>query len=188
MPSSSLDVALQLSLACNSRRIMLAKAAINGMYPLRKPSGLLWYVTRAEHFNVLGSLTFPKLENIPQILYCPTMFAAKLALLLQMMRMFKGNRRDSVYWSIQVLIWTNLIFYTTLLFCFIFACVPRMKLQDPTTPGHCISTKDSILAASFINIASDFTILLLPVYAIWKLKIALKRKIAIAAVFSTGLL
>ena len=146
------------------------------------------YAEQNTVFSLLGSLILPKLENIPQILYCPTMFAAKLAVLLQMMRLFQGNRKDSVYWSIQVLIWTNFVFYTTLFFCFIFACVPRKKLQDPTTPGHCISTKDSILAASFINIASDFTILLLPVYAVWKLKIALKRKIAIAAVFSTGLL
>ena len=116
------------------------------------------------------------------------MFAAKLAVLLQMMRIFKGNRKDSVYWSTQVLIWTNFVFYTTIFFCFIFACVPRQKLGDPTIPGHCISTRDSILATSYINIVSDISMLLLPIYAIWKLEIVLKRKLAIAAVFGTGIL
>ena len=46
----------------------------------------------------------------------------------------------------------------------------------------------SVLATSAINIASDFSILLLPVFAVWKLKIACKRKITISAVFGVGLL
>lgn len=45
-----------------------------------------------------------------------------------------------------------------------------------------------ILATSAINIASDFSILFLPVFAVWKLQIALKRKMTISAVFGTGLL
>ena len=55
-------------------------------------------------------------------------------------------------------------------------------------PGTCLSTPYLILATSAINVASDFSILFLPVFAVWKLKLALKRKVSIAAIFGTGLL
>lgn len=110
------------------------------------------------------------------------MFPAKLCLLQQMMRLFRGNKKDSVYWTIQALIWANLIFYFSIFFCFIFACRPRAKLQNPEIPGGCINNDASILATSVINIVSDFSILLLPVFAVWKLKMTIKRKLAIAAI------
>lgn len=115
------------------------------------------------------------------------MFPAKLCVLLQMMRLFRGNKKDSVYWTIQALIWANLVFYASLFFCFIFACRPRAKLQNPKIAGACINNDASILATSVINIISDFSILLLPVSAVWKLKMTIKRKLAIAAIFGTGL-
>ena len=52
----------------------------------------------------------------------------------------------------------------------------------------CIDSNALILASSAINIVSDFSILLLPAFAVWKLKMAVQRKLAIAAVFATGLL
>ena len=116
------------------------------------------------------------------------MFPAKLCVLLQMMRLFRGNKKDSVYWTIQALIWTNFLFYTSTLFGFIFACRPRAKLQHPEIPGACINNNAAILATSVINIISDFSILLLPVFAVWKLKMTIKRKMAIGAIFGTGLL
>ena len=116
------------------------------------------------------------------------MFPAKLCVLLQMMRLFMGTKKDSVYWSIQALIWTNLLFYVGIFFSFVFACRPRAKLQNPELPGTCIDNYASILATSTINIVSDFSILLLPVYAVWKLQLPIKRKLAIAAIFGTGLL
>ena len=117
------------------------------------------------------------------------MFPAKLCVLMQMLRIFRGTKKDSVYWAILILIWSNLIFYVTVTFCFIFACVPRTQLSNPILLGTRNKKLDSyILATSAINIASDVSILLLPVFAVWKLKIALKRKMAISAVFGTGLL
>ena len=129
-----------------------------------------------------------QLGNILEILYGPVMFPAKLCVLIQIMRLFHGNSKDSVYWAIQVLIWANFTFYTSITLCFIFACRPRAKLQDQDIPGVCINQNASIIATSIINIASDFSILLLPVFAVWKLKTTIKRKMAIAAIFGIGLL
>ncbi|KAF6236025.1 hypothetical protein HO173_005653 [Letharia columbiana] len=87
-----------------------------------------------------------------------------------------------------ILVWSNFVFYVTVTFCFIFACVPRAQLSNPMLSGTCVTTMDPyILATSAINIASDFSILFLPVFAVWKLQIALKRKMTISAVFGTGL-
>ena len=110
------------------------------------------------------------------------MFPAKLCVLLQMMRPFRGTKKDSIYWTIQILIWANFLFYTSVCFCFIFACRPRAKLQYPEIPGTCIDSNALLLSASIINVFSDFSIFLLPFYAIWKLNIAIKRKLAVAAV------
>lgn len=71
--------------------------------------------------------------------------------------------------------------------CLMAAYVPRAKLSNPALPGRCINNYASILATSTINIASDFFVLLLPVFVVWKLKVALKRKMIISAVFGMGL-
>ena len=114
------------------------------------------------------------------------MFAAKLSLLLQMKRIFVGIKKTSVYWSVQTLIWANMLFYSAIFVTFIFACVPRKKLWNPTVSGKCISTDASIIATGLVNVVSDLSILFLPLYAVWKLKIALKKKVAIGAVFGMG--
>ena len=116
------------------------------------------------------------------------MFPAKLCVLMQMLRIFHGTKKDSVYWAILIVIWSNLIFYVTITFGLIVACVPRAKLTNPELSGRCINNYASISATSAINVGSDFSILLLPAFAVWKLKIALKRKMIISAVFGMGLL
>ena len=129
-----------------------------------------------------------QLENISEILYALIIFSAKLCVLLQMMRLFSGNKKDSVYWTIPALIWANFVFYAGVFLAFVFACIPRAKLQNPKIPGTCIKSNASILATSVINIVSDCSIFLLPIFAVWKLKMAVKRKLAIGAIFATGLL
>ena len=105
-----------------------------------------------------------------------------------MLRIFHGIKKDSVYWAILIVIWSNFVFYLTITFCLIVVCIPRAKLTNPELSGTCINNYASMLATSAINVASDISILLLPVFAVWKLKIALKRKMIISAVFGMGLL
>lgn len=116
------------------------------------------------------------------------MFPAKLCVLMQMLRIFRGTKKDSVYWAIVILIWSNFAFYMVATLG-IFACVPNAQLSIPTLLRWSMARTDPyILATSAINIASDISIFLLPVFAVWKLKLALKRKMIISAVFGTGLL
>lgn len=129
-----------------------------------------------------------QLANVLEIVYPPVMFAAKLAVLLQIKRTFITHQEDFIYWAVQILIVGNLLAYFACLVAFIFACWSREKIWNPHVPGKCIGTNTSILATSAINLVSDFTILLLPIHAVSKLRIPLKKKLGVSAIFATGAL
>ena len=98
------------------------------------------------------------------------MFPAKLCVLMQMLRIFHGTTKDSVYWAILIVIWSNFVFYVAITFSLIVVCVPRAKLTNPELSGTCINNYASLLATSAINVASDIS------------------KMIISAVFGMGLL
>ena len=116
------------------------------------------------------------------------MLFAKLALLVQIKRIFTAHQKHFVYWSVQILIATNFLGYFATFVAFIFACWPREKLWNPHIHGKCISTNASILATSAINLVSDFTILFIPAYALVGLHIPVQKKIGVGAIFATGAL
>lgn len=98
-------------------------------------------------------------------------------------------RNGSIYWAIHVLIWGNLAFYISTWLTIIFQCIPQEKIWNPDYQGgHCINYDVAALATGSVNVISDFLILLLPLLAIWRLRMAPKRKLGISAVFATGLL
>ena len=101
--------------------------------------------------------------------YCPLVFIAKLALLLQYLRLFVPVRQGLVYRAIHVLIWSNLIVYTVSFFWAIFACSPREKLWNPLVPGKCVNPVANSIWTTCWNIISDLSILALPLWTIWHL-------------------
>ncbi|KAI1778531.1 hypothetical protein F4818DRAFT_456328 [Hypoxylon cercidicola] len=142
-----------------------------------------WNVSLADVADILLYV------NIVEILYGPTMFCAKYAVLRQIESIFLAHRRDSrTYKAIWALIWMNLVFYLILTFLFLFSCIPREKIWNPAIDGHCIDQQNNIVATSGINVVSDVTILIVPLVAIAKLQLPLKTKIGSAAVFAIGIL
>ena len=65
-------------------------------------------------------------------------------------------------------------------------CTPRQSLWNPTILGHCVDRHMFQLPSSIIDIVSDFTILLLPLPLIWRLKLATKKKLGVYAIFGLG--
>ncbi|GAW21830.1 hypothetical protein ANO14919_113550 [Xylariales sp. No.14919] len=116
------------------------------------------------------------------------MFFAKYTVLPQIESIFykhqqsKGRSR-----LISALIWANLFFYLAIFFAFVFACVPRSKITNPTLPGRCISTNASILATSAINVVSDISILIIPTVAVWNLQLTPRKKFGVSVVFAVGI-
>lgn len=58
----------------------------------------------------------------------------------------------------------------------------------PKNAGHCINVDSLILAAAIINVISDFTLLILPIVAVWGLQMGIKQKWGVSVVFATGVL
>ena len=121
-------------------------------------------------------------------MYGICIFLIKLSILLQYIQIFAPlNSRNAMFWTSQALIGTNFIFYFISTFLEIFSCTPIAKAWDPLiSNGHCINILALNVAASSINSLSDLTILVLPQVSIWKLQMALKRKIQISGIFLIG--
>jgi hypothetical protein len=129
-----------------------------------------------------------KWANIIEIVYCPTILGAKVAMLLQLKRIFLGATRGKLYWLHEVLLWTNIPCYLAIMFSFAFGCLPREKLWNPELPGRCISVNGLLIGSSVLNVVSDVTILLLPLVVIIRLQLPARSKMILAAVFGTGIL
>ena len=125
------------------------------------------------------------------IIYGPTIFFVKLAILLQYLRMFAPTRsvNPSMWIAARVVIATTFVYYIISTFGTAFACSPRERIWNPlVTDGHCINNNSLILATCVFNIVSDVVILLLPSWMVWKLQIPRKKKIGIVLLFAIGLL
>ncbi|KAI9708953.1 MAG: hypothetical protein M1820_003647 [Bogoriella megaspora] len=131
---------------------------------------------------------FIRHNNYHQIMYGPSIFFAKAAILLQFADIFIGSKARNIrWWIIWGLICFNLALSTSILFIIIFECVPRKKIWQPDIPGTCIKQQKMFVGTSVINVIDDFAILTLPLFWISKLQIDRKRKYAVASIFAAGL-
>ncbi|MCJ1264234.1 hypothetical protein MMC22_004105 [Lobaria immixta] len=126
-------------------------------------------------------------SNVKAILNSPSIFFVKVSIVLQFKRIFVPLKKGTAYYSVQAIIWLNGIYYTVTFFAGIFTCVPRHKLWEPATPGHCLNSINWYVASGLVNVVSDFAILLIPIFCISLLQMPLKRKIGISVVFAIGL-
>ena len=141
------------------------------------------------NISVSQARTLTTRQNVAQILYFPSIFFSKLCVVLQMYRIFHTVGRDMVFWLIQILIWSNLVFYFAATILFIVACISGGEIANPSFRTTSSSKQDAPVAiAATINMISDIFILLLPIFAVWKLQIALRKKFVICTIFGSGLL
>ncbi|KAL8767655.1 MAG: hypothetical protein Q9209_005914 [Squamulea sp. 1 TL-2023] len=91
--------------------------------------------------------------------------------------------------AIYVNIWANVLFYVIGFFVTLLICLPRKALWDPYVRNiKCLNIVAAELASAVFNAVSDFAILILPISAVWQLRMQRKKKMAVLAVFVTGLL
>ena len=96
--------------------------------------------------------------------------------------------RNAFFWTCHSLIWLNCIFYLILGFGNIFACSPLKKSWNPWIEGHCVDFRALNIIAAVINTVSDFTILIIPQHTIWNLRMTLKKRLGISALFLVGIM
>ncbi|KAB8247538.1 hypothetical protein BDV35DRAFT_379709 [Aspergillus flavus] len=131
---------------------------------------------------------YAKLANASQIMYGPLIFITKLSILLLYLRVFAPAKRSWMYIFIHGLLWFNAAFYLADTLLEIFACVPREKIWHPDVHGHCVNVNVMILATAILNTISDFSLLILPIFSVWRLHMRNTQKLGISAIFAAGLL
>jgi len=110
------------------------------------------------------------------------MLMAKLSLCVFFFKIFQSNTK--LRWAIYFAVLYNVVLQVTAFFSSIFLCIPGRP------SFWACSSKVSVLniITSGFNIFSDFYLLLLPLFAISQLQMPSTRKIALALVFTVGLL
>jgi hypothetical protein len=65
-------------------------------------------------------------------------------------------------------------------------CVPVAKFWDRELPGHCLSFEALWFFNASMNIATDLTLLILPMPLITQLQLPKRQKLALMGVFALG--
>ncbi|KIM96649.1 hypothetical protein OIDMADRAFT_63107, partial [Oidiodendron maius Zn] len=71
-------------------------------------------------------------------------------------------------------------------FAFLYLCNPIRKYWDFTVPGTCVNIGQAFLAGAALNVVTDVTILLLPIWLLWPLELPMRRKVGVALILMTG--
>lgn len=81
-----------------------------------------------------------------------------------------------------------ILFYVITTLIKVLECLPRPRIWDTSIPGTCLNISEILNASGIFNTVSDVLILLVPVKAVWNLQMKRKRKAAVIAVFTVGLM
>ncbi|KAL9070876.1 MAG: hypothetical protein Q9157_005669 [Trypethelium eluteriae] len=153
-----------------------------GFSTLKDGNGRHGWDLTAAHFS-----KYAEVLNDQQIIYVVALLVTKTAILLQLMEIFVPQARTSRWWLMVGMIALNTIYLTINLFLEIFVCIPREKIWNPSTPGHCIDIGVLFIASAAVNLGEDLLILALPISWILRLQVNSRRKVGISVVYATGI-
>ena len=112
----------------------------------------------------------------------------KVVVLVQYQRVFVPLRIGRAYYASHAVLWINVLFYMSTFLAFLTECRPVEKSWHPDLPGRCINTQSLFIVTAAFNLASDLSIYILHLTSIIGLQMSRTRKIAVAALFTVGLL
>ncbi|KAK5659633.1 hypothetical protein OQA88_837 [Cercophora sp. LCS_1] len=130
-------------------------------------------------------VVFLKIKTATSTLYCLGIMLIKLSLLLFYLQLAIDTTCRRL---VCVLIWVVVSYSIASMVVVVFSCYPVSKSWDPTIQGgRCVDLPVLYLANLSLNSATDLAVLLLPGPLLWGLRVPLRDKIALSAVFMTGL-
>jgi len=95
--------------------------------------------------------------------------------------------RWSVLWTtIHIFIGISASFYTAITFVKIWQCTPKEKAWENDVAGHCINLPVLLQVSGLFNTISDALILLVPIKAVWNLRLGWWKKAGVCAIFGVG--
>ncbi len=112
----------------------------------------------------------------------------KLALFLLYLRIFSPDRWTR--YLIHFGIWINVAFYVSCSIAQAIMCAPKhgQTWQESTFTPLCRDTQIFSWLQGPWGVVSDLYLLILPMPAIWRLQMPLRKKIGVCAIFATGFL
>ncbi|KAI1491193.1 hypothetical protein F5X96DRAFT_632392 [Biscogniauxia mediterranea] len=129
-----------------------------------------------------------KWNYLIQIFYNPILALVKSSVLLFLLRI--GGQQRKIRYSIHSLNCFNIGLMIAIFLTVIFQCTPIPyfweRVRDPTLEGTCIDTGAFYVATAGLTIFTDILVLILPFRIFMGLKMSIKLKIAIMAVFLLG--
>jgi hypothetical protein len=124
------------------------------------------------------------LNRIVLMFYATTVWLLKVSALFFYARVFKISK------SFRLVLYGVGVFVTLWWFALTLTpwtfCRPWSKTVNPDIPGECIHPTAWYLASSFLNAFTDLVVLLLPMPAVWSLKMTFKKKLSVICVFIVG--
>ena len=125
---------------------------------------------------------------VSQVGYLPSIFFAKLAIFLLFLQLFSPNQRTRylIYCGIA---FTGM-FYLACALVEIIACTPSkgQSWLEASSSSRCANDRVLGYIISIVNLASDLYLLVLPLPVVWQLQFTQRKKVAVTAVFATGIL
>lgn len=71
-------------------------------------------------------------------------------------------------------------------FTFLLMCRPVQTYWNLDIPGKCLNSKDAFFITGVFNVATDITILSLPIWLLKPLRLPRKQKIGVTLILMTG--
>ncbi|KAL4877362.1 hypothetical protein BJY04DRAFT_230667 [Aspergillus karnatakaensis] len=143
-----------------------------------------------------------------QLLYNPILAIVKASVILFIFRL--EDRRPIVRWNLHILFWVNLALSLAIFFADLLQCTPLHYMYDyPAMDlaaqqaagaengmkdgklvkgGSCIDQVGFFLGSGALTIVTDIWVLCIPTIVVWHLQMNRRKKIAIIAVLSMGVI
>jgi hypothetical protein len=117
------------------------------------------------------------------------MGSVKSAIVLEWIRLFvPSGTRTPFWWTCQVVMWVNIVYYTAVVIISAVSCSPHEKIWNQALPGKCFNIKAFFVSNAAINLGSDIIVLALPQKIIWNLKMSRRKKAGVSLLFATGVM
>ncbi|EED18206.1 integral membrane protein [Talaromyces stipitatus ATCC 10500] len=133
-----------------------------------------------------------KYRMVFEMTFCLSSILTKISLLWFCRRLLGSSAKSKFrYLNLSLIAAMVLLFILGLLFIFItlFTCIPLKASFDllPDYPYHCIDGNAVVIAASVINVCTDFMTTVVPMPLIWKLQLPRRQRLAVIAIFGIGI-
>lgn len=129
-----------------------------------------------------------KWNYIIQILYNPILALVKASVLLFLLRL--GGQQKKIRYSIISLLVFNLALMVAIFVAAVCQCQPVnyfwMRVSYPTPKGSCFDQNAFYIWTAGLTIFTDLLVLMLPFWIFLGLKLAMKVRIALIAIFTLG--